>query len=75
MTFPPDGAVLRRSGFGVPLRLEAGKLPLTVLVNGAPVIVQMRSRDVLLPLETEGFTRISVIDAQGRSDSVEIRLD
>ena len=75
VTFPPDGAVLRRSGFGVPLRLEAGKLPLTVLVNGAPVIVQMRSRDVLLPLETEGFTRILVIDAQGRSDSVEIRLD
>jgi penicillin-binding protein 1C len=75
VTFPPDGAVLRRSGFGVPLRLKAGTLPLTVLVNGVPVVAQMRGRDVMLPLNGPGFTRISVVDARGRSDSVEIRLD
>lgn len=75
VAFPPDGAVLRRSGFGVPLKLKSGTLPLTVLVNGSPVIVQMRGRDAVLSLEATGFTRISVIDARGRSDSVEIRLD
>lgn len=75
VTFPPDGAVLRRSGFGVPLKLRAGTLPLTVLVNGAPVIAQLRGRDAVLPLETAGFSRISVVDALGRSASVEIRLD
>jgi len=75
VTFPPDGAVLRRSGFGVPLKLRAGTLPLTVLVNGAPLITQLNVRDAVLPLEAAGFSRISVVDAQGRSTSVEIRLD
>lgn len=74
-TFPPDGAVLKRSGFGVPVKLRAGVLPLTVLVDGLPMMTQLRGRDVVLPLETAGFTRISVVDATGRSDSVEIRLD
>lgn len=75
VVFPPDGAVLRRSGFGVPVKLRAGVLPLTVLVDGLPMLTQLRDRDALLPLETVGFTRISVVDAAGRSDSVEIRLD
>ncbi|MEH6520739.1 penicillin-binding protein 1C [Sulfitobacter sp.] len=75
VAFPPDGAVLRRSGFGVPLKLRAGALPLTVLVNGLPVITHLRARDAVLALDAEGFTRISVIDARGRSASVEIRLD
>ncbi|KIN74636.1 penicillin-binding protein 1C [Sulfitobacter guttiformis] len=73
--FPPDGTVLRRSGFGVPLKLRAGVLPLTVLVDGLPTVTNLRVRDVVLPLSAAGFTRISVVDAQGRSDSVEIRLD
>ncbi|MEH6741076.1 MAG: penicillin-binding protein 1C, partial [Sulfitobacter sp.] len=75
VAFPPDGAVLKRSGFGVPLRLSAGVLPLTVLVNGLPVMTQLRARDAVLPLDAEGFTLISVVDAKGRSASVEIRLD
>jgi penicillin-binding protein 1C len=75
VTFPPNGAVLRRSGFGVPLKLRAGRLPITVLVNGAPVIAEMHGRDAVLQLEAAGFNRISVVDAQGRSASVEIRLD
>jgi penicillin-binding protein 1C len=73
--FPPDGAVLRRGGFGVPLKLQAGALPMTVLVDGFPVLTQLRGRDAMLQLDAVGFTRISVIDAQGRSASVEIRLD
>jgi len=75
VSFPPDGAVLRRSGEGIPLKLRAGILPLTVLVDGAPVLTGLRRRDTLLLLESLGFTRISVIDAQGRAAQVEIRLE
>ena len=75
VAFPPDDAVLRNSGFGVPLKLRQGVLPLTILVDGFPIMTELRGRDVVLPLEQAGFTRISVVDARGRSDSVEIRLD
>ena len=75
VAFPPDGAVLRRSGFGVPLKLRSGTLPLTVLVDGLPVIANLRARDAVLTLDGAGFTRISVVDARGRSASVQIRLD
>lgn len=73
--FPPDGAVLRNSGYGVPLRMRSGTLPLTVLVDGLPILTNLRARDAVLPLENVGFTQISVVDAKGRSASVEIRLD
>jgi|TARA_B110000879_G_C10937147_1_gene418313 penicillin-binding protein 1C len=75
VAFPPDGSVLRRSGFGVPIKLSSGVLPLTILVDGMSLVTQLRGRDVVLPLEDVGFTRISVVDAAGQSDSVEIRLD
>lgn len=73
--FPPDGAVLRRTADGIPLKLRAGILPLTVLVNGSPVLTGLHRRDALLPLSAAGFSRISVIDAKGRSAQVQIRLD
>ena len=72
--FPPDGAVLRLGGDGVPLKLASGVLPLTVLIDGAPALTNLHRREVQLPLENQGFTRISVIDAKGRSSSVQIRL-
>jgi penicillin-binding protein 1C len=73
--FPPHGAVLRGSGEGIPLKLRAGTLPLTVLVDGAPLLTNLRRREVLLPLSGPGFTRISVIDATGQAAEIEIRLD
>ena len=73
--FPPDGAVLRSSEDGVPLKFEAGTLPLTVLINGAPVMTTLRRREAVVHPETKGFARIAVMDAKGRSDSVLIRLD
>ena len=75
VTFPPDGAVLRRGLGGVSLKLRAGVLPLTVLVDGAPMITGLQRRDVVLPLTSPGFSRISVIDAKGRAAQVQIRLD
>ena len=75
VTFPPDGAVLRRGLYGVSLKLRAGVLPLTVLVDGAPVVTGLQRRDVVLPLTSPGFSRVSVIDAKGRAAQVQIRLD
>ncbi len=74
VTFPPQGAVLRHSRFGVPLKVDAGILPLTILLNGAPVVTNLRERETTLPLDGIGFSRISVIDANGRSAEVDIRL-
>ncbi len=72
--FPPDGAVLRMSDEGVPLKMAAGVLPFTVLVDGTPKLTGLRQRSTQLPLTERGFSRISVIDAKGRSSSVNIRL-
>ncbi len=74
VSFPPQGAVLRQSGLGIPLKLRAGVLPLTVLVNGAPVMTGVRDRETFLPMSEVGFSRIAVVDAMGRSAEVEIRL-
>jgi penicillin-binding protein 1C len=75
VTFPPNGATLRRTGDGIPLKWRAGVLPMTVLIDGAPVLTGLRRRDALLPLSGPGFSRIRVIDAKGRGAEVEIRLD
>ncbi|AXI44831.1 penicillin-binding protein 1C [Sulfitobacter sp. SK012] len=73
--FPPEGAILRSTGDGIPLRLRAGVMPMTVLVNGVPVLTQLRQRNAMLDISGLGFSRISVVDAKGRAAQVEIRLD
>ena len=76
VSFPPSGARLRVNGSdGIPLKVASGKLPLSVLVNGHPVLTDLHGRDVMLPVLDPGFSRIAVIDAAGRSASVSIRID
>lgn len=75
VSFPPQGAVLRQTGDSIPLKLSDGVLPMTVLVNGAPVLTGLRERSVMLPIIGPGFSHISVIDALGRGAQVHIRLD
>lgn len=74
LQFPPDGAVLQGAADGVPIRLSAGVLPFTVLVNGAPMLTDLYQRNTVLPLSEQGFSRISVVDAKGRSASAQIQL-
>ena len=75
VSFPPHGAVLRQSGDSIPLKLRDGVLPMTVLVNGAPVLTGLRDRNIMLPISGPGYSDISVIDAKGRGAQVQIRLD
>lgn len=74
LRFPPSGAKLQRMAAGIPLKFTSGKPPFTVIVDGAPVLSQLRAREVMLPLSGPGFAHISVVDALGRSSSVQIEM-
>ncbi|WP_370399309.1 penicillin-binding protein 1C [Sulfitobacter sp. JB4-11] len=73
--FPPDGAVLRQGRDGVVMKLQSGRLPLTVLVDGAPYLTGLRRREVLLSVALSGFTQVKVIDASGRAATVAFQID
>ena len=71
VAFPPDGAVLAASDSV--LKIRGGRLPLTVLVNGAPVEPRQRSRQIALGPLGPGFSDIAVIDAHGLSAHVTVQ--
>jgi penicillin-binding protein 1C len=78
--FPPDGARLElpHDASGRPeriaLKVSGGARPLTVLVNGQPTPAAGR-RTLLVAPDGPGFVRLTVIDAQGTSDSVMVRIE
>ncbi|MEM8626538.1 MAG: penicillin-binding protein 1C [Pseudomonadota bacterium] len=55
-------------------KAEGGRLPLTWLVNGAPIGGSSHRRETSWRPDAAGFAAITVIDAAGRSDHVKIRL-
>ncbi|HVG49991.1 MAG TPA: penicillin-binding protein 1C, partial [Rubellimicrobium sp.] len=71
LSFPPDGA--RVEGTALTARVADGTPPFTWLANGRPVAT---SRQRERPFEDlgEGFSRITVIDAEGRSASAGFEL-
>ena len=77
--FPPDGARLDLSSTGgkpdpVALKVSGAVAPLTVLVDGVPVADEGRGSLFFNP-EGPGFSRVTVVDASGASDSVVVRVD
>ncbi|WP_420010885.1 penicillin-binding transpeptidase domain-containing protein [Tateyamaria sp.] len=70
LVFPPDGAVLGQAE--TYLKVEGGTLPLTVLLNGAPVATGLRDRLVDIGRLGPGFARIAVVDAAGKSAHTEV---
>ncbi len=76
ISFPPDRAEVEVAGEGVPLVLKAegGALPLTWLVDGAPIPDAGGKREIEWQPDGRGFVRLSVIDAKGRVDRVTVRL-
>ncbi len=56
------------------LSAQGGTRPLTWLVNGAPLDSPAYRRAVTWHPDGPGFARITVLDAEGRSDTAEIRL-
>ncbi|HJE22816.1 MAG TPA: penicillin-binding protein 1C [Methylorubrum populi] len=79
IAYPPDGARVDlglAEGARARLALKAlgGQPPLTWMVDGLPVAEAMRRQSEWSP-EGAGFARISVMDADGASDSVVVRLE
>ncbi|MEO0401174.1 MAG: penicillin-binding protein 1C [Pseudomonadota bacterium] len=72
VTFPPDGAVLAQAD--AMIKVDGGALPLTVLLNGAPVVSGTRHRHIEIGTLGLGYSDIAVIDAAGRSARVAVEL-
>jgi penicillin-binding protein 1C len=77
--FPPDGARLELASADdkpnpVPLKVTGAVAPLTILVNGVPAHAEPRGTLFFKP-SGPGFTRVTVIDGAGATDSVMVRLD
>ncbi|MGC2221625.1 MAG: penicillin-binding protein 1C [Methylocella sp.] len=84
IAFPPDGARVDlglaaaskpSSGARLALKAEGGVLPLRWIVNGTPVGEPDQRRQAAWTPDGAGFTRVSVIDARGATDSVLVRLE
>jgi len=77
IAFPPNGAVVplpsSREGTVV-FKAEGGREPLTWLVNGALLGSYGRFDAVVFKPQSEGMARVTVVDAQGRSDTSKIRF-
>ena len=58
----------------IQLRADGGAGPLTWLVNGHLVGSFDRFQPVMVAPPGEGFARIVVVDASGRSDAAEVRF-
>jgi penicillin-binding protein 1C len=71
IAFPPDRAELDASD-DVTFTADGGALPLTWLVDGVPTT--STRRELTLPDKRQGFLKIAVIDANGRSDRITVRL-
>jgi penicillin-binding protein 1C len=56
------------------LKAEGGALPLTWLVDGAPIASDPHAREAVWQPHGPGFTKFTVIDANGRIDRAAIRV-
>lgn len=75
LAFPPDGARLPLRDQTLVVKLRDGLPPFTVLANGRPILTGQRDRELALQGVGKGFVTLSVIDARGRSDRVQIRVE
>ncbi|MGI9475164.1 MAG: penicillin-binding protein 1C [Hyphomicrobiaceae bacterium] len=75
IAFPPDRSEVAIEPQGAMLlKADGGVLPLTWLVDGAPVGISRDRRRMLWRPTGSGFAKVAVIDAKGRVDRVTVRL-
>jgi penicillin-binding protein 1C len=78
--FPPNGAQLDLTSGGadasasIALKFAGGRLPITVLVNGMPRATLRDRQTATIAPDGSGFTRVTILDAAGATDSVLLRL-
>jgi len=79
IAFPPNGAVVplpdaKTKDAALQLKADGGRSPLTWLVNGEPLGSFDRFAPALYTPQGEGMARVTVVDADGRSDTSQIRF-
>ena len=77
LAFPPDGARIDLAAEPEPalaLKITGGKPPFTAFLNGRPVAASATRRTLMVTPDGAGFTRLSIVDAAGETDSVTVRL-
>lgn len=79
IAFPPNGTVVplpaaTAKDQTIVMKADGGRAPLTWLVNGQLIGNFDRFQPVLYAPDGVGVARITVVDAQGRSDSSEVRF-
>ncbi|MDE3078926.1 MAG: penicillin-binding protein 1C [Paracoccaceae bacterium] len=74
VAFPPDGAVVELNAGDLLMKVQNGAPPFVWMANGRPVATPSHDRDEVLHMAGPGFVTLSVIDAQGRSARVSVRL-
>ncbi|MCS6877699.1 MAG: penicillin-binding protein 1C [Geminicoccaceae bacterium] len=75
ITFPVDGSLLLLGEKeAVPLRATGGRPPYRWLVDDRPLALPRRAPPSWSP-EEEGFARLRVVDALGRSDAIAIAVE
>jgi penicillin-binding protein 1C len=72
--YPPDGAVVAWDGATLPLEAVGGRGPLHWLVDGRPLPPAPPRRTLYWRPSENGFARLTVIDAKGRSAHATVRL-
>ena len=75
ISFPPDGATVSivniKQPEALPLKAQGGRAPLRWVVNGLPLA---DTANGWWTPDEAGFAHITVVDADGRSDTAQIRL-
>jgi penicillin-binding protein 1C len=76
--YPPDGASIEvadgHKSDPVALKITGGAAPLTVMVNGVPLVQKDGRRTLFFQPDGPGFVRLTVMDARGAADSVMVRV-
>jgi len=80
IAFPPDGVrvdlgAARGELEPLAVRATGGRPPFTMLLDGRPVGRFGVQRQAIVSPDGPGFTTLSVIDAEGRSASVTVRVE
>jgi penicillin-binding protein 1C len=79
ISYPPNGTLVPLPAAAakdrtIVLKADGGRAPLTWLVNGQLLGNFDRFQPVLYTPDGEGMARFTVVDAQGRSDTAQVRF-
>ena len=75
LLFPPENAVLETDGAALTIKLRGGVGPFSVLANGTPVATGQYHHEFDIPNPGPGHAALVVVDAEGQSDRVTVRID